>query len=586
MPESILILIFIPLVFAVTLPFTSVRIRSLTTFVYVLFLVFISLRVALSSDPINITFSHHFHNAFIAIDLILLGYFVLQGFKYKQKLVSGLAILQIFLYLLLFQFMSLNNSFDIIVDDLSRIMLLVVNIVGGIIIIYALPYIHMEEMKTCKKGLFIGILFFFIGVMNFVVTTNNIELFFLTFELTTLCSYLLIRFRMDEIALHNALRALWMNQVGGIAILLSLLGSLYFYESIYFDKLLEVGASTYLLPIAFLVIAAMVKGASLPFEKWLLGAMVAPTPVSAILHSATMVKIAPYLVLKITPALSPTLSLAVILFGTFVFMSASLMALSKDFFKEVLGLSTIALLALMVAIAAIGTPEARNITLILIVFHALSKALLFLQAGILEKQFHLKYLSDINGLVSKSKLVVFFILIGFASLTLPPFGAFIGKFLTIQLLADLISTNIFFLLALVFILLGSVFLTLLYFKVMTKLLLVTPTVNEENASIPMIFLNTSFALTGLLFCGIYYVYHLGYISLVELLIPLVIFILSLILLKISSYKGAHRVKEYNCGEKDQVNIQAFYFTLRDRYLDYIRYISILAFITIIFIGAI
>lgn len=586
MQESIFMLIFLPLVFALTLPFTSVRVRYLTSAIYVLFLIFLSIQTALSDQVISVNFSHHLHTVFIGIDLVLLGYFVFQGFKYKQKLVSGLAILQILLYVSLFQFTSLNNSFDIVIDDLSRIMLLVVNIVGGIIIIYALQYIQTEELKECKKGLFIGILFFFIGVMNFVVTTNNIELFFLTFELTTLCSYLLIRFRMDEVALHNALRALWMNQVGGVAILLSLLGALYFYESIYFDKLLEAGASSYMLPLAFLVIAAMVKGASLPFEKWLLGAMVAPTPVSAILHSATMVKIAPYLVLKIAPALSPTLSLIVILFGGFVFMTASLMALSKDFFKEVLGLSTIALLALMVAIAAIGTQEARNIALILIVFHAISKALLFLQAGILEKQYHLKYLSDINGLVSRSKVLVFFILIGFASLTLPPFGAFIGKFLTIQLLANLISENILFLFALVFVLLGSVFLTLLYFKVMTKLLLAQPLQTQESSKIPMIFLGTSYALVGLLVYGIYKVYLLGYISFAELLIPLGIFILTLILLMLSSYKGAHRVKEYNCAEKDEVSIQAFYFSLKDQYLNYVKYISILAFISIVLIGAI
>jgi len=585
MQGFIFMLIFLPVIFAITLPFTSVRIRTLSTILYVAFLIFTSLQVFFHTDTIAFSFSHFQHIAFIVVDFALLGYFIFQGIKYKQNLVTILAVVQTILFIVVLQFSSSIFSSDIIVDDLSKIMLLVVNIVGGIIIIYALKYIDLEELKECKKGLFIGILFFFIGVMNFLVTSNNIELFFLTFELTTLCSYLLIRYRMDDIALNNALRALWMNQVGGVAILVSLLGSLYFYESLYFDVLLRSGASDYLLPIALLVVAAMVKGASLPFEKWLLGAMVAPTPVSAILHSATMVKIAPYLVLKISPALSPSLSLFIVIFGSFVFMSASLMAFSRDFFKEILGLSTIALLALMVALASLGTQQATTIVLILIVFHALSKALLFLQAGILEKQYHLKYLSDIDGVISHSKVVVFFILIGFASLTLPPFGAFLGKFMTIELLADLVATNALYIIPMVFILLGSVFLTMLYFKVVTKLLIqAEPT--QDKAPIPYLFVLTSSSLVALLFYGIYKVYQLGYIGTFELLIPLAILGVTLLLLILSSYKGAHRVKEYNCAEKDEVVIQAFYFNIQKKYLDFIRYVCILAFLTIIILGAI
>jgi ech hydrogenase subunit A len=376
-----------------------------------------------------------------------------------------------------------------------------------------------------------------------------------------------------------------MNQVGGVAILFSMIFALIFYESYYFDILLLSGAAVYLLPMSFLVIAAMVKGASLPFEKWLLGAMVAPTPVSAILHSATMVKIAPFLVLKIAGGFTPTLSMIIVLFGSFIFMVASIMALSPDFFKEVLGLSTIALLSLMVAIAAIGTVQTQNIVLILIVFHALSKALLFVQAGILEKEFHFKYLSDINTLVSKSKLVVFFIIIGFASLTLPPFGAFMGKFLTIELLAGLIETNPLYLVALVFVLIGSVVLTLLYFKVLTKLLPKDTIQSSDSSIIPTTYILTSLSLVFLLLYGVFKIYTLEYIGFYELLIPTVILVLSCVLLFFSSFKSAHRVNEYNCGEKDPVLIQSFYFHLNSRYIDYAKYISIGFFLLILVVGA-
>ncbi len=586
MQSLIYMLIFFPLLFAFTMPFTSVRIRFVTTLVYISFLIFITSKIVLNEALIRGSFSHLLHYIFICTDFLLFGYFIYQGIKYKHKLVVLLAFFQVLLFVFVLQFSPSKLSTDILVDELSRVMLLIVNVVGGVIIIYALKYMQSEELKECKKGLFIGILFFFLGVMNFAVTTNNIELFFLTFELTTFCSYILIRFRMDETAIKNALQALWINQLGGIAILFALLFGLYQFESYYFDILINESAGIYLASFAFLVIAAMIKGASIPFERWLLGAMVAPTPVSAILHSATMVKIAPYLVLKITPALSSSLSLAVVLFGSFVFMSASLMALSRDFFKEILGLSTIALLALMVAIGAIGTDESYGIVLILIVFHAVSKALLFLQAGIMEKQFHFKYLSDINGLVSFSKPTVVFIIIGFASLTLPPFGVFVGKFLTIQILADLIKLNILYIIPLVFLLIGSVVLTLLYFKVITKFLVKTTLEITEPNPMPLTFTFTSLILVVLLFAGMFQLYFMGSLELYEFLIPLIIIILCLLLIAFTSYNKAHRVKEYNCGEKESVEIEPFYFRIRDKYLKKLQYISIAAMTVILIIGLI
>jgi ech hydrogenase subunit A len=420
--------------------------------------------------------------------------------------------------------------------------------------------------------------------MNLIVTTNNLEIFFLAFELTTLCSYLLIRFRFDELAVNNALRALWMNQIGGVAILISLIIAIKYYDTFAIDILLSVANDMFLLPVTLLAIAAFVKGASIPFEKWLLGAMVAPTPVSAILHSATMVKIAPYLILKIAPAFSPVLASLVVLFGSFVFFSASLLALSKDFFKEILGLSTIALLGLMMAIAAIGTPEAINICLILIVFHAISKALLFLQAGILEKVYHLKYLGDINHLFGKSKLVVFFIVIGFASLTLPPFGAFIGKLTAIELISSQIQNNLFYLFSLVFILIGSVFLTLLYFKVITKLMTVKKDDKDSSLEIPLNFKVTSFSLVALTFYGIYVSYQYQFLGFVELMIPIAILLGTFVMLFLTKLKSAHLVKEYNCGEKDELSLGAYYFNISKKYQDMIMQTSIALIVIILLVG--
>ena len=584
MNEPILTLIFLPFVFALTLVFNSVRVRNIASYLYIIFLIFISLKSFYSTSIIQINISHTIHTIFIFLDFILIGYFIHQGLKNKNKLVTLFAIVQLILFIFVLTFDSSIISQDIIVDKVSSIMLLVINIIGGIIILYSLKYIQSEDFKDCKKNLFISILFFFLGVMNLIVTTNNLEIFFLAFEFTTLCSYLLIRYRGDKIAVKNALQALWMNQIGGVAILISLIVSIYYYDTIYFDILLSKIDDAFLLPITLLIVAAFVKGASVPFDRWLLGAMVAPTPVSAILHSATMVKIAPYLILKIVPAFSPMLSTIVILFSSFIFMSASLLALNKDFFKEILGYSTIALLGLMMAIAAIGTPQSLDICLILIVFHSISKALLFFQAGILEKVFHLKYLQDINHLISNSKFTVFFILLGFATLTLPPFGAFIGKFAVIELLASQIENNFLYLFSLIFILLGSVFLTLLYFKVATKLLSAQKNTEVSNKDIPLTYIFTSFSLVILLLIGVYKSYVYDFLTLTQILIPTIIFILTFILLYFSHYKTAHRVKEYNCGEKDKINLSAFYFDIDEKYKNIMIGISIFLIILIIWMG--
>jgi len=434
------ILIIAPIFFAFIVLISEHKIRDIFSIVFVALLGFLSITEILSpSSDLELVLPHFMHTLFIVIDVILFVYFFWQGLVKNNALVRIFAILQILLFTLVMFLSPTLISNDIVIDNVSRVMYLVINIVGGVIIIYALGYIESEEFSKIKKNTFIAMLFFFLSVMNFIVSTNNIEMFFLLFELTTLCSYVLIAYRGDEVSNNNALKALWMNQIGGVAILLALLASITMYNTLYFDILIKNIDATYLLPVAFLAIAAFVKGASIPFDKWLLGAMVAPTPVSAILHSATMVKIAPFLMLKLSPALDNGASMTITLFGTFVFASASMLALSKDYFKEILGLSTIALLGLMMALAAIGSEESITACLVLIVFHAISKALLFFQAGILEKVNHLKYVKDINGLVNHSPMLVFFIIIGFASLTLPPFGAFIAKFMAIESIASEIS---------------------------------------------------------------------------------------------------------------------------------------------------
>ncbi len=578
---NINILIFMPIIFSIFIPFSNLKFRNYLVILLVFILSITALNNLSNDTIISYNLPDITHSIFIFIDILLLSYFFYEGIRKKNKLVYGLAFVQLVLYsIILYIAPHIDNIDNMVSDRLSFMMYIIINIVGGLIVIYALKYIELEECNRFKKNSFIALLLFFIGVMNFIVTVNSVEMFFLAFELTTLCSYILIGFRKDKIAVDNSLRALWINQLGGVAILIALIFSITIYETIYFTQIIQKANDYILLPVVFLIIAGYVKGATLPFHNWLLGAMVAPTPVSAILHSATMVKIAPFLILKLSPTFNETISLTVAIFGSFVFVTVSAMALNKDFFKEILGFSTIALLSLMMALAALGTVEGEEAAMIILFFHAISKALLFLQAGVLEKLYNKKNISDIESLINIAPKTLSFIMIGFASLTLPPFGAFIGKFMAIEAIASAIQINPLNILVLLFLIIGSIFLTILYFKVAAKLLPKDIFKSFKKEQLPNLFYIPSLLLVFLLVVSIFFIS--SKLSTLDILIPMsLIFVLPFVF-KIN-FKNATRVKEYNCGEKDKFEVSSYYFSISKKQEQILIYISFI-FLILTIIG--
>jgi ech hydrogenase subunit A len=500
----------------------------------------------------------------IAADLLLLAYFAYQGRVHKNRKVLSLALLQILLFLWVEAALPEEYAAALIVDRLASFMFLIINIIGGAIVLYAIRYMDYEEMSKRKQRLFVVFLTLFLSVMNLIVMSNSLMLFFFLFEATTLSSYLLIRFRGDETAHQNALKALWMNQVGGVVILLGTLVAIYGPGTIHFDTLIHSTQGAVILTVSLLSMAALVKGAQIPFDGWLLGAMVAPTPVSAILHSATMVKIAPWLILKLSPVLAGS-STGVLLstLGGFVFAAASYLALSRSLFKEIMGYSTIALLGLMIALAALGTPEAMTLAMVLILFHALSKALLFLSAGTIEKLYHLKDTEEMKGLIAYAPQSARFILFGFVSLTLPPFGLFIVKLFAIEELARLLQNSPALLPLLLLILLGSTLLVLLYFKVTAAILSrpddLSPSPHEE---IPLGFAVPLWALTLLILLATLQLALMQNITDLSLFfIPPVIIVIAPVI-----FGWMHRfdrVKPYHCGERNTFDAALFYYGITE-----------------------
>ena len=171
----------------------------------------------------------------------------------------------------------------------------------------------------------------------------------------------------------------------------------------------------------------------MPFQSWLLGAMVAPTPVSALLHSSTMVKAGVYLVLRLAPAYAGTfLSTAIAITGAFTFLAASALAISQTTGKRVLAYSTIANLGLIIACAGINTPQSIAAAILLIIFHAVSKGLLFLCAGAIEHKIWSREIEDMEGLAAKAPLITLITAVGMLSMFMPPFGMLLGKWIALE----------------------------------------------------------------------------------------------------------------------------------------------------------
>ena len=221
--------------------------------------------------------------------------------------------------------------------------------------------------------------------------------------MTSICSFLLIGYTREEEAVNNSFRALWMNLLGGCALAIAIVYFGYTYENVDLHTLVAMGtiqSKCAVICVALISFAALTKAAQLPFSTWLIGAMVAPTPSSALLHSATMVKAGIYVLLRLAPAMSGTLTGEMIAFvGGFTFLITSFMAIAQSDGKKVLAFSTISNLGLMVACAGVGTSETVWAAIFLMMFHAISKSLLFQDIGATENALGSRDVEDMHGLL-------------------------------------------------------------------------------------------------------------------------------------------------------------------------------------------
>lgn len=378
-------------------------------------------------------------------EIVLMVFVTILCFKYRKYWISLLSIIPTCMIAWLELRGPEREIYDMIkVDHLSILMCIIIGVIGCLIIIYAVGYMegyhhHRKEIKD-RSHYFFAVLFLFIGAMfGFVLSAGLLWIDFF-WEITSVCSLLLIGYTREPIAIRNSFRALWMNLLGGTALAIGIVYFVLQEQTDELDYLVTQGTAlhgVFMIPITLIAFAALTKSAQLPFSTWLMGAMVAPTPSSALLHSATMVKAGIYVLLRLAPSMHNTTTGTMISFvGGFTFFMASIMAIAQSDGKKVLALSTISNLGLMVACCGVGVPETIWAAVFLMMFHAVSKSLLFQDVGATENAIGSRDIEDMHGLLYRLPRLAIFMFIGIAGMFLAPFGMLISKWSALKAAVD------------------------------------------------------------------------------------------------------------------------------------------------------
>jgi multicomponent Na+:H+ antiporter subunit A len=328
---------------------------------------------------------------------------------------------------------SLQLSLDFYLDGLSLFFALLISLFGFLILIYAIKYMKGYP----QEGWFFGYLLLFMCAMLGVVLSANLISLFVFWELTSLSSFLLIGFNStEEKSKWGARQALLVTFTGGLAlftgfILLNMITDANFNLVEILNNPEVVQASPFLTAtIILILLGAFTKSAQFPFHFWLPNAMAAPTPVSAYLHSATMVKAGVYLVFRLNPAFAgvelwETLLTVV---GAITMFWGAINSFQADDLKRVLAYTTISALGIFFMLIGIGTTTAINAAMIYVMAHALYKGALFLITGIIDHETGTRSISRLSDLAKKLPFTATAtVAAGLSMAGMIPFLGFIGK---------------------------------------------------------------------------------------------------------------------------------------------------------------
>ena len=326
--------------------------------------------------------------------------------------------------------LALNLAFRL--DGLSLLFNLLILGIGLLIILYAHYYLDKDE----PYGRFYAFLMLFMASMVGISMSDNLILLWLFWELTSLSSFLLIGYWSHQSdARKGACMALTVTGAGGLALLAGLLllgdmaGSFNMGDVLASGEVI-LADSRYPLMLGLVLLGAFTKSAQFPFHFWLPHAMAAPTPVSAYLHSATMVKAGIFLMARLHPAIagSELWSVVVSLVGIITMLYGAWFALMKTDLKGILAFSTVSHLGLITVLLGIGSPMAILAALFHILNHATFKAALFMSAGIIDHETGTRELKQLGGLKKAMPVTALLTTLAAASMAgVPLFNGFLSK---------------------------------------------------------------------------------------------------------------------------------------------------------------
>ena len=405
----------------------------------------------------------------------LLGFLIngIFGYKIKNEKVSGFIgsfavflsfVISVIIFIQLLGLSPENRSFSVVlfrwinagiininaaylVDQLSVVMCLVVTGVGFLIHVYSIGYMH------CDRGFarYFAFMNLFIFAMLNLVLGDNFLVMFLGWEGVGLCSYLLIGFWYEKKFTGDAgNKAFWVNRIGDFGFLLAMFFILNNFYTLNFSEVfnsaiayasIKPGLITVITILLF--VGATGKSAQIPLYVWLPDAMAGPTPVSALIHAATMVTAGVYMIARCSVlfALSPVTMDIVLAIGTFTAFYAATIAITQNDIKKILAYSTVSQLGYMFMAMGVG---AFSTGIFHLTMHAFFKGLLFLGAGSVIHSMHDEQdITKMGGLKNKMKITFLtFLMAGIAIAGVPPFSGFFSKD---EILTDVfMSGNYFF----------------------------------------------------------------------------------------------------------------------------------------------
>lgn len=327
---------------------------------------------------------------------------------------------------------ALGVELSFYLDGLSLLFALLISGIGALVFVYAGGYLAGHR----HLGRFYAFLLMFMASMLGVVLADNLLTLYVFWELTSIASFLLIGFEHErEQSRKAAWQALLVTSGGGLAMLAGLLLLGQIGGTMEISGLVNEGDSIrqhalYLPMLLLILVGAFTKSAQFPFHFWLPSAMEAPTPVSAYLHSATMVKAGVYLLARLSPAIGGTEAwwYCVATIGTATMLCGGYLALNGADLKRILAYSTVSALGALVMLLGVGTPHAVQAAVVFLLAHALYKGALFLIAGAVDHETGTRDADQLGGLWRAMPITAAAaVLAGLSLAGIAPLFGFVGK---------------------------------------------------------------------------------------------------------------------------------------------------------------